>query len=159
MGTLVEPFCWWQEHRGSYLREIFALSSMQFRPFLRPAASGRALPQSFPPFTTLPLISTSGVTAVSVMIGWTCYGPWRGARLKGIKAFTVLYRRWVIERSFTWMGRCRRLAKDFELTIEISLAWVKRTTCRFMIRRNANARKADFYCLEPETELSEKILH
>ena len=59
---------------------------------------------------------------------------------KGFKAFTVDYRRWVVERSFAWMGRCRRLAKDFEQTIESSVAWVKRNACRFMMRRIARTK-------------------
>ena len=53
------------------------------------------------------------------------------------KEFTVLYRRWVVERSFSWMGRCRRLAKDFERTLESSLAWSKLAACRFLLRRVA----------------------
>ena len=40
------------------------------------------------------------------------------------KGFTVLPRRWVVERSFAWLGRCRRLAKDFEATIASTVAWV-----------------------------------
>ena len=56
---------------------------------------------------------------------------------KGVKGFTVLYRRWVIERTFSWMGRCRRLAKDFERTLESSLAWAKLAACRFLMRRVA----------------------
>ena len=64
---------------------------------------------------------------------------------KGAKGFTVLYRRWVVERTpdqvrgrlFAWMGRCRRLAKDVERTPASSLAWVKLAGCRFLMRRVA----------------------
>ena len=53
------------------------------------------------------------------------------------KGFTLLQRRWVVERSFAWMSRCRRLAKDFERTQESSLAWVQLAACRFLMRRVA----------------------
>ena len=33
------------------------------------------------------------------------------------KGFEVLPRRWVVERTFAWFGRCRRLAKDWETSI------------------------------------------
>jgi putative transposase len=39
------------------------------------------------------------------------------------EGFKVLPRRWVVERTFAWLGRCRRLAKDFETTLESSTAW------------------------------------
>ena len=56
---------------------------------------------------------------------------------KGTQGFTVLPRRWVVERTFAWMGRCRRLARDVERTLASSLAWVKLAGCRFMMRRVA----------------------
>ncbi len=39
-----------------------------------------------------------------------------------VKGFTVPCRRWVVERTFAWMGRCRRLSKDYERLSENSLA-------------------------------------
>ena len=54
-----------------------------------------------------------------------------------VKGFTVLHRRWVVERTFAWMGRCRRLSKDFERTESSSLAWARLAACRFLLRRVA----------------------
>ncbi len=56
---------------------------------------------------------------------------------KDVRGFAVLPRRWVVERTFAWMGRCRRLAKDFERTEASSLAWVRLAACRFLMRRVA----------------------
>ena len=58
---------------------------------------------------------------------------------KNVNGFTVLYRRWVVERTFAWMSRCRRLAKDYERSLESSLAWAQLAACRFMMRRIARA--------------------
>jgi putative transposase len=53
------------------------------------------------------------------------------------KGFEVLPRRWVVERTFAWLGRCRRLAKDWETTIESSTAWAYVANIRLMTRRLA----------------------
>ncbi len=47
------------------------------------------------------------------------------ARPPGAKGFVPLPRRWVVERSFAWMGRYRRLSKDYEALTETSegLIW------------------------------------
>ena len=68
---------------------------------------------------------------------------------KGAKGFTVLSRRWVVERTFGWMGRCRRLAKDVERTVASSLAWVKLAGCRFMMRRVARCQRPRNSALHP----------
>ena len=49
--------------------------------------------------------------------------------------FELLPRRWVVERTFAWLGRCRRLAKDFEATIESAIAWVYIAHIRRLTRR------------------------
>jgi len=53
------------------------------------------------------------------------------------QGFELLPRRWVVERTFAWLGRCRRLAKDWETTIESSTPWAFIASIRLMSRRLA----------------------
>ena len=53
------------------------------------------------------------------------------------KGFQLLPRRWVVERTFAWLGRCRRLAKDWEASIASSIAWTFIAHIRILIRRIA----------------------
>ena len=53
------------------------------------------------------------------------------------KGFNVLPFRWVVERTFAWMGRYRRLAKDRGKSIESSTAWTLIAHIRILIRRLA----------------------
>ncbi len=53
------------------------------------------------------------------------------------KGFEVLPRRWVVERTFAWLGRCRRLAKDWEKTIASAEAWLLIAHIRLVTRRLA----------------------
>lgn len=53
------------------------------------------------------------------------------------KGFEVLPRRWVVERTFAWLGRCRRLAKDWEKSTESSTTWTFIASIRLMTRRLA----------------------
>ena len=56
-------------------------------------------------------------------------------RSDDVKGFVVLPRRWVVERTFAWLGRCRRLSKDYEETISSSEAFVKLAMIHLMARR------------------------
>jgi transposase len=49
------------------------------------------------------------------------------------KGFEVLPRRWVVERTFAWLSRCRRLAKDFENRTRTALAFLKLASIRLML--------------------------
>lgn len=55
------------------------------------------------------------------------------------KGFVVLAKRWVVERTFAWLGRCRRLAKDWENSIASSEAWTYIASIRIVSRRLARA--------------------
>lgn len=53
------------------------------------------------------------------------------------KGFVVLPRRWVVERTFSWFGRNRRLAKDFENLADSLLAFVTLACIQIALRRLA----------------------
>jgi transposase len=58
------------------------------------------------------------------------------------KGFEVLPKRWIVERTFGWLGRCRRLAKDFENLARMALAFLRLAMIRLMLRRIARHRKS-----------------
>lgn len=53
------------------------------------------------------------------------------------KGFIVLPKRWIIERTFGWLGRCRRLSKHFENLTRSALAFLRLAMIRLMMRRIA----------------------
>ena len=53
--------------------------------------------------------------------------------------FAVNPRRWVVERFFAWIGRNRRLAKDFEATINSARAFLYAASVMLLVRRIARA--------------------
>ena len=54
------------------------------------------------------------------------------------KGFTVLPRRWVVERTFGWMIRWQRLVRDYEHRIDVSQAMIMVAMGGIMLRRNAH---------------------
>lgn len=68
---------------------------------------------------------------VRKQVGWTVEVVRRPPDAKG---FTVLPRRWVVERAFGWFGRYRRLCRDFEHTIVSSEAMVYLASIRRTLR-------------------------
>lgn len=54
-----------------------------------------------------------------------------------VPAFPVLPRRWVVERTFGWFGRFRRLSKDYEGLAVTEEAWIQLAMSRLMLRRLA----------------------
>ena len=56
----------------------------------------------------------------------------------GTKGFVVLPRRWVVERSFGWLSKYRRVAgRDYETNPSVSEAIIKACFCHLMLRRLA----------------------
>jgi hypothetical protein len=55
------------------------------------------------------------------------------------KGFVVLPRRWVVERTFSWFGRNRRLAKDFENLSETLATFVTLASIQLAVRQLAGA--------------------
>jgi len=54
-----------------------------------------------------------------------------------VNGFEILPRRWVVERTFAWLGRSRRLAKDWEKSLESAIAWLFIAHIRIVTRRLA----------------------
>lgn len=75
------------------------------------------------------------------LVKWTSeFGGWTlewVRRKKGQKGFSVIPRRWVVERTFAWLSRCRRLAKDYETLRASSECWIHLAMIRLMLRRLA----------------------
>ena len=65
---------------------------------------------------------------------WTIEIVKRSDKAKG---FEVPPRRWVVERTFAWLGRCRGPAKDWEKSIASSEAWIHIAHIRLTSRRLA----------------------
>ena len=58
--------------------------------------------------------------------------------LKG-SGFVVQARRWVVERTFAWLVKCRRLRADYEASARTGVAWMQAAMVRLMARRLAKA--------------------
>ena len=73
-------------------------------------------------------------TALRKTGDWTIEIVKRSDRAKG---FELIPRRWVVERTFAWLGRCRRLAKEWETSIASAEAWIFIAHIRLVTRRLA----------------------
>src|SRR3954447_19023900 len=56
-------------------------------------------------------------------------------RSDAAKGFTVLPKRWIVERTIAWLNRCRRLAKDWECLNRKALAFLRLASIRLMLRK------------------------
>nr|WP_042241669.1 IS5/IS1182 family transposase [Neochlamydia sp. S13] len=53
------------------------------------------------------------------------------------KGFHLQAKRWIVERTFAWFGKCRRLSKDYETLTNTSQAFLYLAMIRLMVRRIA----------------------
>ncbi len=62
---------------------------------------------------------------------------WRYGLEDKSKGFQVIPRRWVVERTFAWLSRSRRLARDYERLPETGETMIHAAMSRIMLRRIA----------------------
>ena len=87
-------------------------------------------------FPRLKLIWADGGYA-GQLVDWAyAFGGWLIEVVKrNSHSFEVLPRRWVVERTLGWLGRNRRLSKDYEELTESSEAWVHVAMIHLMLKR------------------------
>jgi putative transposase len=89
-------------------------------------------------FPRLRLIWADGAYAGQLVDWASALGDWLievVKHAKNLHSFEVLPRRWVVERTFGWLGRNRRLSKDYEELTESSEAWVHIAMIHLMLKR------------------------
>ena len=89
-------------------------------------------------FPRLRLIWADGAYAGQLVDWASALGGWLievVKHAKNLHSFEVLPRRWVVERTFGWLGRNRRLSKDYEELTESSEAWVHIAMIHLMLKR------------------------
>ncbi len=91
-------------------------------------------------FPRLAVIWADGGYAGALLAWALATGGWAIELVKkpaGAAAFAVLPKRWIVERTFAWLGRCRRLSKDYEALPATSEAWIHVAMIHFMLKRLA----------------------
>jgi putative transposase len=94
-------------------------------------------------FSRLQLIWADGAYGGELLVWVWALRPWRKVHLEivkrptGVKGFQRLPWRWIVERTFGWLGRYRRLSKDYEYLPRTSEAMIRVAMIHLMIRRLA----------------------
>ena len=88
------------------------------------------------------LFADSAYVGDKLALALTPLGKWTieiVKRIAGAEGFTLLPRRWVVERTLAWLNRNRRLAKDFEASIASATVWLLIASVKLLTRRIARA--------------------
>jgi putative transposase len=94
-------------------------------------------------FSRLRLLWADQAYAGELIIWVWALRPWRKVRLEivrrpeGSKGLLLLPKRWVVERTFAWLGRYRRLSKDYEYLTQTSETMIRVAMIHLMVRRLA----------------------
>ena len=94
-------------------------------------------------FSRLRCIWADGGYAGQLVTWVRQFRVWRKLRLEivsrpeGTKGFVLLPKRWVVERTFAWLGRYRRLSKDYEFHTQTSETLIHVAMINVMVRRLA----------------------
>ena len=94
-------------------------------------------------FSRLRLIWADGAYTGELLAWVWALRPWRKVRLEivkrptGVKGFQLLPWRWIVERTCGWLGRYRRLSKDYEYLTQTSEAMIRVAMIHLMVRRLA----------------------
>jgi len=103
-----------------------------------PAVLGQLDTQRFP---RLKLIWTDNKYHNHKLLEWVKADPNRRwslevvKRPEGTKGFVLLAKRWVVERTHAWIGRCRRHSRDYERHTSSSAAMIQMSSLGMMLRR------------------------
>jgi putative transposase len=101
----------------------------------------------------LKVVWADGIYEKRWLIDWVRTGcGWELAIIKRSdkeKGFKLVPKRWVVERTFGWLGRYRRLSKDYEGLPETSEAMIQMAMIHIMVRRLEPTRQ---YCLASQKE-------
>jgi putative transposase len=102
-----------------------------------PAVLGKLSPEKFPRLEVIFGDNKYNNRALDRWLGRT-NAPYTisvSTRPEGAKGFVPLKIRWVVERTFAWLGRCRRLSRDYEYYTTSSEAWIQVSAIQMMLRR------------------------
>jgi putative transposase len=88
-------------------------------------------------FRRMQIVYADSIYAYTGLVGWV-FAHW--LRVLEIvkrpkKKFAIVAKRWIVERTFAWLSRCRRLSKDYERLPEVSQSWIYVSMIQHMLRR------------------------